>query len=290
VKFKLTLVLIIAALLAACAPAQADASTIATIVAATLQAANPVQPTAEIVSVNGTVEGTICFPSEGIPQLNLYLQENGSATGILVPHAQNQNTFSAVVPAGNYVAYAWVQDFTYGGSYSQAVACGLSVDCTDHSLVEFMVTAGATTTGVAVCDWYGNPGDVPLPLGVEVNTQPGSISGSLNYPSNFIPSMDVVAFSTDSSSYFYVVTTEGSGSYQIDNLPVGGYYVVAYPNMDGVGTLAGGYSAAVPCGLSVECTDHSLFIVTVTSGQVTTGVDPFDWYPPEGSFPANPVP
>jgi hypothetical protein len=289
VKFKLTLLLMIGALLAACAPAQADASTIATIVAATLQAANPT-PTAEIVSVNGAVDGTICFPSEGIPPLNVYLHQNGSATGILVPHAQNQSSFSAVVPAGTYTAYAWVQDFTYGGSYSQAVACGLSVDCTDHSLVEFTVTAGATTTGVAVCDWYGNPGDVPLPLGVEVNTQPGSISGSLNYPSNFIPSMDVVAFSTDSSSYFYVVTAEGSSSYQIDNLPVGGYYIVAYPNMDGVGTLAGGYSAAVPCGLSVECTDHSLFVVTVTSGQVTTGADPFDWYAPEGSFPANPAP
>jgi hypothetical protein len=289
VKFKLSLLAIIAYLLAACAPAQADASTIATIVAATLQAANPT-PTTEIVSANGTVEGTVCFPSEGIPPLNLYLHQNGAPNGILVPHAQNQSTFSAVVPAGNYTAYAWVQDFTYGGSYSQAVACGLSVDCTDHTLVEFTVSAGANTSGVAVCDWYGDPGDVPLPLGVEVNTQPGSISGSLNYPSSFIPSMDVVAFSPDSSSYFYVVTTEGSSSYQIDNLPVGGYYVVAYPNMDGGGTLAGGYSAAVPCGLSVECTDHSLFIVPVTSGQITTGADPFDWYAPEGSFPANPAP
>jgi hypothetical protein len=289
VKFKLTLLLTIAVLLSACAPAQADASTIATIVAATLQAANPT-PTTEIVSANGTVEGTICFPSEGIPPLNLYLHQNGSADGILVPHAQNQSTFNVVVPAGTYTAYAWVQDFTYGGSYSQAVACGLSVDCTDHSLVEFAVSAGATTSGIAVCDWYGNPGDVPLPLGVEPIGGTGSISGSLNYPSNFIPSMDVVAFSTDSSSYFYVVTTESSSSYQIDNLPVGGYFIVAYPNMDGGGTLAGGYSAAVPCGLSVDCTDHSLFTVTVTNGEVTTGANPFDWYAPEGSFPANPAP
>jgi hypothetical protein len=52
----------------------------------------------------------------------------------------------------------------------------------------------------------------------------------------------------------------------------------------------GGYTAAVLCGLSVDCTDHGLLPVTVIAGQVTSGIDPTDWYAEPGAFPPNPVP
>jgi len=111
----------------------------------------------------------------------------------------------------------------------------------------------------------------------------GSISGSLNYPSSFIPPLRVVAYLTGSSQYFFVDTVQDQNTYQIDNLPVGIYYVVAYAG------LAAGYSQAVPCGLSVDCTDHSLIDVNVSAGQVTGNVNPFDWYAPEGAFPPLPI-
>ena len=114
----------------------------------------------------------------------------------------------------------------------------------------------------------------------------GSIAGQLSYPSSFIPAQTVIAYD-DNGYYYYVTTADGQSTYQIDNLPPGNYRVVAY-TVDG--SLSAGYSQAVPCGLSVECTDNSLIYVTVTSGQVTQGVNPQDWYAPEGSFPAYPLP
>ena len=280
-----------AVLLTSCTGGQADADSIATIVAATLQVAQQTTgPTAgpvteEVPPSTGTVEGAICFPSEGIPPMNVYLQEQAAQEPAIVPIAQNQSSYSQEVPAGTYTAFAWMPDFSLGGSYSQAVACGLSADCSDHSLLQFQVSAGQTTTDIDVCDWYGEPDDVPLPPGVDA--QFGSIGGKLSYPSSFIPPLTIVAFNTNSSSWQMIQTQQNQGTYQFDGLSVGTYYVVAYVTGDNFG---GGYTAAVPCGLSVDCTDHSLLPVTVIANQVTSGIDPQDWYAPPDAFPANPVP
>ncbi|QYK50389.1 MAG: carboxypeptidase regulatory-like domain-containing protein [Anaerolineales bacterium] len=288
-----SLIIIAALLLAGCAPSNGtDDAVVATLVAAALQtseAANP--PVLETVGPQlGYVEGSTCYPSSFIPEMTVFLQKAGAPEPVQVPIALNQMSFSAELEPGSYTAYAWLPDFSFGGSYSHAVACGLSVDCTDHSLVSFDVVAGELTEGIAVCDWYGQPGDVPYPPGAEPPAQesndPGSISGSLSYPSSFIPGQTIVAWSlANPGNYYYVTTSDGTSFYQISNLPPGDYQVVAYTN-----GMAGGYSQFVPCGLSVNCSDHSLIVVTVTSGQETGGVNPQDWYAPDGAFPANPVP
>ncbi len=125
----------------------------------------------------------------------------------------------------------------------------------------------------------------------------GSIRGKLSYPSEFIPPLRVVAFRVENGAwtqqYIYVNTNLNATEYQIDGLQAGLYWIVAYtiPNGDGAPAgLAGGYSQAVLCGLSVDCTDHSLTTVEVKSGQVTGGADPGDWYAAEGSFLPNPAP
>lgn len=285
---------VVALLLAGCAPSNStDEAAVATLVAAALQTSEAAQPQAveDLTSVElGYVEGSTCYPSSFIPEMTVFLQQEGSAEVFEVPIAQNQMSFSAELPQGTYTAYAWLPDFSFGGSYSQAVACGLSVDCTDHSLVSFEVVPGELTGGIAVCDWYGQPGDVPYPPGVQPPAQesndPGSISGTLSYPSSFIPAQTIVAWSiSQPGSYYYATTSDGISVYQISNLPPGEYQVVAYTN-----GMAGGYTPAVPCGLSVSCTDHSLVVVEVKSGQNLTGIDPQDWYAPEGSFPNNPLP
>ena len=102
-----------------------------------------------------------------------------------------------------------------------------------------------------------------------------------------IPPLTVVAFRLGSNEYFFINATENQTSYTIENLLEGSYQIVAYTNDR---LLAGGYSQAVLCGLSVDCNDHSLIHVQVIAGQETTGVDPGDWYAPEGSFPASPIP
>jgi hypothetical protein len=124
----------------------------------------------------------------------------------------------------------------------------------------------------------------------------GTVTGRLSYPSSFIPPMRVVFFSVPDGKASWVDTAMNQGTYSIDLLP-GTYHVVAYPYSadtytapaPGAGTFAGGYTAAVPCGLTVDCTDHSLLPIAVTPGQ-TFSADPGDWYAPEGSFPSMPVP
>ena len=286
---RIVIFLIASLLLAGCSAGQADPDAVATSVAATLQAQAQL-PTAEtgggLQALTGMVEGSVCFPSEGIPPMNLFLQLAGSGEPLVFPISQNQSTFSAELPAGTYTAFAWLPDFSIGGSYSQAVACGLTVDCSDHSLVEFEVHGGSTTAGVQVCDWYGAPGDVPLPAGADVQEAPGSIAGTLSYPSEMIPPLQVIAFDVDNQNWTMILTVENQSTFQIDNLPPGEYTVVAYVAGDDFG---GGYTAAVPCGLSVDCEDHSLIAVLVQSGQVTDGIQPHDWYAPEGAFPDNPA-
>jgi hypothetical protein len=129
---------------------------------------------------------------------------------------------------------------------------------------------------------------IPTPI------QTGFIAGTLSYPAEALPAMAIVAFKVGGAptDYYYTITDAGASSYQIAGLEAGSYYVVAY-TVGGGGFpsgLAGGYTQAVPCGLSVSCTDHSLIAVHVNAGQFVGGIQPADWYAPDGSFPAYPVP
>ena len=96
----------------------------------------------------------------------------------------------------------------------------------------------------------------------------------------------MVAFKQGTGEYYYVETAAGQGTYHLEYLPSGIYTVVAYTKD---GNSAGGYTQAVPCGLTVDCNDHNLIPVMVDPGVETTGVNPFDWYAPEGIFPPYPL-
>ena len=132
------------------------------------------------------------------------------------------------------------------------------------------------------------PTDTPNPTSTGAPT--GGISGALNYPSSFIPAQRVVAFNINTGFWYWQNTSNGSASYSFEKLPAGIYHVVSYLISDPE-SLAGGYSQAVPCGLTVACTDHSLIDVEVKAGQVTTGVDTFDWYSDlaTSGWPADPT-
>lgn len=172
--------------------------------------------------------------------------------------------------------------------------------CPDLGWVDVQVQAGVVTPNVNPGDWYlGAEYYPPMPPYEPGQASgsgtyngpmvaPGSISGQLSYPSNFIPAMAVVAFDTMSFNYYYVVTNENSSAYKIENIPPGSYYVVAYPLNNP--TYPGGYTQAVLCGLLASCNDHSLVAFPVTSDSETSGVNPGDFYAPPGTFPANPVP
>ncbi len=130
---------------------------------------------------------------------------------------------------------------------------------------------------------------IPTPTATttETPTNKGKIEGTLGYPAEDIPPLEIYAFDvSDKSKYFMIKTFQNQAQFTIKDLDPGSYYVVAYPIK--YGGLSGAYSKAVDCGLSVECTDHSLVSVKVSAGETAVGVEVKDWYAPEGAFPAKP--
>ncbi len=113
------------------------------------------------------------------------------------------------------------------------------------------------------------------------------IEGTLGYPSEGIPPLEVYAINTnDNTKNASIKTAQNVSSFSIVVEP-GTYYVVAYPQGNG-GGLTGGYTKAVPCGLTVDCKDHSLIPVVVGQGKTVSSVEVKDWYAPAGTFPPKP--
>jgi len=145
------------------------------------------------------------------------------------------------------------------------------------------VTAEAWLTESA-----GQPGDSAGGAGTPVPY--GSISGSLSFPSEFIPAQRLVAFNTTSDAFIALELEAGSMAYMMDNVPPGQYTLVAYVMDDSdAAALTGGYTRAVPCGLLASCTDHSLITFEVRAGEETSQINPADWYALAGSFPPDPT-
>ncbi|MEO9257987.1 MAG: hypothetical protein ABI207_06370 [Crocinitomicaceae bacterium] len=113
----------------------------------------------------GTVKGKLCFPSYYIPEMTVYLKNVQSNEILKLKIKEDERSFKFKnVPKGKYVAYAYTLDeiitdkngnTTKGkGGYTQLVPCGLSVECKDHSLIQFEVISNKKTKGIDICDWY----------------------------------------------------------------------------------------------------------------------------------------
>ncbi len=124
-------------------------------------------------------------------------------------------------------------------------------------------------------------------------TDTGSITGKLSYPSEFIPPLRIVAFRVDNNSLtgeWYSIETElNQTTYQLDDLPLGTYYVMAYLKDTDASNLKAGYTQAVPCGLKASCSDHNLIPVMVIDSNLVGGIDPGDWYATPEDFPPDPT-
>jgi hypothetical protein len=278
-------------------------SSVEEVVQATFQAMTLQAPSATLpAQTTGGISGSITYPAEGIPPLKIAAFQVGSEGYFWIETTQNQTSYQLDnLPPGAYHVMAYpLNGSPVVGAYDQFYLCGMHQGCTDFSLVDIQVRAGVVTPNINIDNWVGGLENYPpMPGGgtdyIPTNTPPGGLSGSiggtLSYPSEGIPPMVVVAFHVGGSpnDFYYVTIDQNQGTYQIDNLPVGQYYIVAYPMLEGI-TLKGGYTQAVPCGLSVSCMDHSPIPVTVNAGQVTTGIAPADWYAPPEMFPDNPVP
>ncbi len=115
----------------------------------------------------------------------------------------------------------------------------------------------------------------------------GIILGSLGFPAEEIPELDVYAINVvDPELVFSTQTKINANNFVINNIIPGIYHVVAYDKNNP--SFSGGFTEAVACGLSVDCTDHSLINVQVKEGVISSGIEVKDWYAPTGTFPAKP--
>jgi hypothetical protein len=90
-----------------------------------------------------------------------------------------------------------------------------------------------------------------------------------------------------------VESVVGQQHFTMLGLPPGDYFVLTVPRMPvragSTGSSAptrfgAAYTKGVLCGLSVDCTDHSLVPVHVVAQVDTANIDPGDWYAPEGAY------
>jgi len=136
---------------------------------------------------------------------------------------------------------------------------------------------------------------VPSATATTPSVIPGSIAGKLSYPGESLPPLRIVAFRVEKgvkTKSFQYVEVFNQDTYLINDLKPGTYWVVAFPITQAkqiTPGLEGGYTKAVACGLSVDCTDHSLVEVQVKPAEVTNNIDPGDWYAPTGAFPKDPT-
>jgi hypothetical protein len=114
----------------------------------------------------------------------------------------------------------------------------------------------------------------------------GHVSGQICYPSEPpLPPLTIYFEETNTQAVHILEHTNGTGVYDID-LPSGSY--IAYAWREGF-DLGGAYSAAVLCGLNVNCNDHSLLPFQATAGQNVVDVDICDWYGAPGDVPQPPT-
>jgi hypothetical protein len=129
--------------------------------------ASPVPPspslaqTSPAVSSNGTIEGSLGYPSEGIPTNMMVCAETLQAVKVVCTSTQLKDPkyqygvgYNLEVSPGSYYVYAQVPGNNYKAYFSEFVPCGLSVNCPSHEPIEVKVSAGATVTGIDPQDWY----------------------------------------------------------------------------------------------------------------------------------------
>jgi RES domain-containing protein len=251
----------------------------------------------------GSIAGSLNYPSESLPAMYVTAFQVGTQNYRYVITNAGQQTYEIEgLAPGTYHVVAYTVgggSFPAGlsGGYTQAVPCGLSAQCNDHTLIDVSVAAGQAVTGINPADWYLVDGAFPLfpeqgAAAQAADAVGGGIAGTLMYPSSGIPAMRIVAFQKGTNAHFFVDTIMGQSSYSIGDLPPGLYNVVAYVKSGGGYNSGptGGYSQMVPCGLKYGCNDHTLIDVSVTEGSTTMGVDPTDFYADPGAFPSNPAP
>lgn len=111
------------------------------------------------------------------------------------------------------------------------------------------------------------------------------LNGTLCYPSDYVPKMTVFLQDVATKKIHKIITQEDQRSFKFMDVPYGDYYAYAYTieqtltDSEGNSSKAsGGFTKAVPCGLTVECNDHTLIHIKIDNEITKDTISICDWY------------
>ena len=110
-------------------------------------------PTPGTSGEKGGVLVKVCPPDEGFQPLTIFFQQKD--TGEIFPFKiiYEQDAYHFALPGGVYIAFAWLEDMTAAGAYTEYIVCRKLETCNDHVPAPFVVQGNHVTTGIEICDW-----------------------------------------------------------------------------------------------------------------------------------------
>ena len=105
----------------------------------------------------GYIAGLLSYPAEYLPADIKVCAINLSSNMKYCTTRKNIKglKYKMKLPVGEYNVYAESKQDNYAPAYyTDAVLCGLTVDCPSHKIITVKVEAGKTTKGVNPGDWY----------------------------------------------------------------------------------------------------------------------------------------
>jgi hypothetical protein len=129
---------------------------------------NPGLPSVKGARSQTIIEGSLSYPSSGIPEnlivcaQNLKTDKTYCTQGhIGDPRYLYGVGYKLIVAPGTYYLYSHLRepDFPtgyqdYKAYYSEAVVCGLTVECGDHTPIPVTVAPGQRLQNINPIDWY----------------------------------------------------------------------------------------------------------------------------------------
>ena len=112
------------------------------------------------IDQSGTITGSVSFPSEVIPDMEVCAENVNSDQEICTTEILEEVSYTfgkgyrLDVPAGTYTVYAKLPNDSYKAYYNEFVTCGLMASCTSHEPIPVEVEVGDIITGIDPQDWY----------------------------------------------------------------------------------------------------------------------------------------
>ncbi len=109
----------------------------------------------------GSIEGSLSYPSEVIPDLTVCAEEVGNTTNqyctsdlISNPKYTAGRGYKLDVAPGKYYVFSYFITPDYKAYYTEFVPCGLDISCPSHDKIVVTVNDGDTITNIDPVDWY----------------------------------------------------------------------------------------------------------------------------------------